>query len=207
MENYGEYEDKTSLNIEDFKYYREFHNSDEADNFIQLLEENDILYSSETTETLIDATIVGTGLLPKVIIKLLPEDFKKVNTIINNHLKRLSFEDIKDHYLNQLDDQELIDILHKPDEWSIEDSQISKIILKARNVEITDEEIRHMRKSRLNEMSMGKSGTPTWMFIYFLCIPLGALFGENSHCSGHWDGILLRLWKKHGYRWQSIPHL
>ena len=156
-----------------FKFYRDFHNVEEAKSFIKILEDNEILFSADTSEAIIDETIVGTGLLPKAIIKLLPVDFQKVNALIDRHLKDMSFDNFKDHHLNQLDDDELIEILEKPDEWSIENSSISKIILKERGIEMSEEKILNLRQSRLANIRKGKKASRTSLFLYFLAVPLG----------------------------------
>lgn len=167
-----------------FKFFRDFHNIDEAKNFIAILEENDILYLAETSETILDESIVGTGLLPKAIIKLLPEDFKTVNAILNEQFQQLEYWDIRDHHLNELDDNELKEILERPDEWAIEDTSIAKLILNERGIQLSDQDILNLRKERLKDIRKGKKGDKIWMVLYFLFIPLGLIVSEFFTIAG-----------------------
>jgi hypothetical protein len=152
------------------KFYKDFISVEEAKDFIKLLNVHDIPYSVDVPETIIDQTIVGTGLLPKAIIKLLPEDFKKVNTILENQLAGAVYADVKDHYLNQFEDQELQEIFEKPDEWSLEDAIVAKIILRERGLTITDERVQQLREARMQEIRKGKAGNKIMMLFYFLSI-------------------------------------
>lgn len=162
-----------NVDTSQFQLYKSFHNVEEAKDFAQLLYDHKIVYTAESSETIIDEAIVGTGLLPKVIIKIAAEDFKKVNTIIEEQLANADYSDVQDHYLNQLDTSELQEIFQKPDEWTIEDVNIAKLILRNRGVSITDQEIRRLREARLNRIRQGKKGNTTMMAFYFLAIALG----------------------------------
>ncbi len=161
----------------EFAFYKSFHNLDEAKSFIQILKDYDIPYTADSSETIIDEVIVGSGLFPKAIVKIHPANFKIVNSIIENQLNKLKIDDVIDHYLNQLDDEELIDIFEKPDEWSVEDQHIAQIILEGRGTTVSDEEILKMRDSRLSEVREGKKGSPFWMTIYFISVAISLFAG------------------------------
>lgn len=168
--------EKTILEKKDFKFYKSFHNVEEAKEFAKILDKNNILYLAESTETILDESIVGTGMLPKVVIKILPKDFKKVNGFIAYQIAELDYADVEDHYLNQLDNDELLEIFAKPDEWSIEDANVAKIIIRQRGVEISKEEISGLRAQRLAEIRAGKSENKLIMLLYFVGICVGLFF-------------------------------
>ena len=160
-------------NSKDFQPYRDFHNVEEAKAFGALLKEKGIPFSLEGSDTIIDSAIVGRGLIPKAILKIPASDFERVNQIIEEQLKSISFEDVKDHYLNQLDTEELLDIFKQPDEWTVEDTQIARVILNERGIEISSEEIAAQRQERFEAIRAGKKGTTFWMYFYFLAVALG----------------------------------
>lgn len=168
--------EKTNLEKKDFKFYKSFHNVEEAKEFAKILDKNNILYLAESTETILDESIVGTGMLPKVVIKILPKDFKKVNGFIAYQIAELDYADVEDHYLNQLDNDELLEIFAKPDEWSIEDANVAKLIIRQRGVEISKEEISGLRAQRLAEIRAGKSEHKFIMLLYFIGICVGLFF-------------------------------
>ncbi|MEL6941206.1 MAG: hypothetical protein AAFO82_00935 [Bacteroidota bacterium] len=157
----------------DYQTYRSFHSREEAMAFVELLEQHDIPYMLEGSSTVIDKAIVGEGFIPKVFLKILTPDFKKVNSFIEENLKNIDYSDIDDHYLIQLDNAELMEIFEKPDEWSIEDVSIARVILEHRGTVLDEVEIRESRTKRLAEIRKGKKGTPIWMILYGLGIVLG----------------------------------
>lgn len=154
------------------KFYKDFVALDDAKEFLKLLYDHDIPYSAEVPELLIDQAIVGTGMLPLAIVKLLPEDFKRANALLESQLADASYADVEEHYLNQLSDAELLAIFEKPDEWSVEDAAVAKIILRERGVGPSDEAIRQMRDARMAEIQHGRKGNRLMMLFYFLSIIL-----------------------------------
>lgn len=161
----------------DFKFFRNFLNEDEAAQFSELLDANNVPYLLETTGTLIDKVIVGDGLVPKAILKIHPDDFKKVNKIISEDIEKLTPAELREHYLSQLNNQELLDIFNRPDEWTIEDINIARLILKYRGVNISTEEIESLRTARFNEIRKGKKANILWLMLYFLFIVCGFFIG------------------------------
>ena len=154
--------------LKKFKFYRGFHNMEEAREFAALLESHQVPYHAKKSQLIIDSVIVGTGLMPKVTIEIKPEDFPKVNAIIEDQISAVDFADVEDHYLNQMEDEELMEIFEKPDEWTVEDVNIAKIIARERGVRVSDSEIQNARAKRLEEIRKGKSEGKTRMALYFL---------------------------------------
>ncbi|MEO1517176.1 MAG: hypothetical protein AAFV95_19280 [Bacteroidota bacterium] len=156
-----------------YEFYRNFMNVEEAENFAQLLDKHDISYRMESTGTVIDSAIVGRGLVPKAILKVLRGDFKKVNQLLAQQVQDVTYEEIGDHYLTQLDTEELKDIFNKQDEWSAEDVAIARIILNKRGVSISPDESERLRKERFEEIRKGKEASNSWVILY----SLGIIFG------------------------------
>ena len=148
---------------EKFKFYKSFHSLEPAKEFASLLRENNIRFLAESSGMVIDEVIVGTGLIPKVVIKVEPENFPRVNNLIADQYADLNYADLQEHYLNQLDEEELMEIFLKPDEWSAEDIAAAKIIAKGRGLAISDEEVQELREQRLTTIRVGKKGNIVWM--------------------------------------------
>lgn len=160
----------------EYQTYRNFHSKDEAMAFAELLEDHSIPYVLEGSSTVIDKAIVGEGFIPKVFLKILTTDFKKINSILEENFKNISYSDIDDHYLTQLDNDELKELFEKPDEWSVEDVSIARVILQQRDIIIDESEIKASRNKRLAEIWKGKKGTSIWMILYSLGIVFGLFF-------------------------------
>ncbi len=162
----------SNIKEEDFQFYKSFHQQENAQEYLSLLKENNIPYLVASAQVLLDETIVGTGLMPKIVLKVLPQDFQKIAYLIEEALSHSNLN-LNEHYLNQLNDEELMNIFNYPDEWTVEDSIIAQRLLEQRGKEVSREEIRLLQKKRLEEIRKGKSVHPFVMILYFLGVILG----------------------------------
>lgn len=154
-------------------YFREFLNTEEANDLAQLLEKNNIIYSLEKPQILIDKAIVGTTILPKVILKILPRDFGRVNKILAELIEQQAIPD--DHYLLEFSDLELFDVIKNPDSWNIENTTMARKILVGRGFEVTSEQLKQLQQQRYEQLKAGKKGQRGWIVFYAVCVILGAL--------------------------------
>ena len=169
---------------EDFEFFKNFLRKEDALHYVELLKENDIAYRLEGTDVLITEAIVGTPSFPKIILKVLPDDFKRVTNLIEEEILR-NAPDFEDHYLNDYSDRELLKILKKPDESSIEDIIITKQLLKLRGIPIAENALEEMKQDRLVELQKGKSGNPTKMLTYLVLLVAGSfLFSPFAIIAG-----------------------
>ncbi|MCB0522167.1 MAG: hypothetical protein H6577_14075 [Lewinellaceae bacterium] len=157
-----------------FEFYRDFFNMEQVDDFIKILYEHGVPFKLEKNQTILDSAIVGHGLVPPAVIKIRPADFKKVNAILEKSaLANPHF--IADHYLHDLDARELLDILKRPDEWTVEDAAVARKILEDRGIAIPVEEAAIFKKERNELLRQGKRGNFTWMSLYIICVLLGGI--------------------------------
>ena len=110
-------------------------------------------------------------------VKLKKDDFKKADSLLlDESAKELENVD-KDHYLYAFTDEELFDILSKPDEWNEFDYQLSQQILKERGKVINADTIDLLRKQRINELAKPEEGQRNWIYAGYLFAMLGGLLG------------------------------
>lgn len=178
---------------EDFQFYKSFHQQENAQEYIALLNEHKIPFLVTSSEALIDQNIVGTGLFPKVVLKVLARDFQKIAYLIEEELNHPELN-TNDHYLNALNDDELMEILQQPDQWTVEDSIIAQKILEQRGKPISRERVRALKKERLEEIRQGKAVPLTTIALYFL----GVIVGLFTHYIFIIAGIAMALYYKNG---------
>jgi len=159
-----------------FEYYRSFESKENAKAFTEFLTENEVEFLVDSPEVLIDKSIVGTGFLPKITLKIKSQDFEKVNELIAAQVEDTDIAAEGD-YLNELNNEELIDILKNPDEWSIEDGIVAKKILAERGITYSDTEISTFKNDKLQQIRVGKKASPLTLILYFLCILVGFYIG------------------------------
>lgn len=154
-------------------FYRHIEQEAEMQEIEALLKENDITYEVSSAEALLDSVIVGEGLFPKYTLKLLPGEFERVNELIRTHFEQKDFK-ISDYpQLSQLDNAELLEILQKPEEWSIESGIVARKILRSRDYQIDEEEIKTLREEHLSESRKGKKVFPFAQLLYLLAFVAG----------------------------------
>lgn len=159
----------------DFAYYKSFFQKEDALPYAELLKEKDVPFRLEGTDVLITEAIVGTPSFPRIILRILPEDFKKVNRIIELEIKK-NVKNFDDHYLNDYTDRELLNILKEPDKSSIEDFIITQILLKSRGIPIDASALEGMKQERLEILKQGKDENSFSLATYFVLLILGAVF-------------------------------
>lgn len=176
-----------------FEFYRSFQFQEDALPFIELLKENEIPFEFDGSKTLITEAIVGSPNYPKFVLKVLRNDISTVNSIIENEVLK-NAADFHEHYLNDFSDHELLTILKKPDESSIEDITITKELLKRRGIPIDPSALEEMKQKRLNELQKGKDENMSWMAIFFLLLVATSLFFSFFFIIGI-VGLSLHYWK------------
>ena len=83
----------------------------------------------------------------------------------------------KDHYLFGFTDEELFEIISKPDEWNEFDFQLAKKILRERGKEINQDTINLLKKQRLNDLAKPEEGQRNWIYAGYIFALLGGLIG------------------------------
>ncbi|MEO1261526.1 MAG: hypothetical protein AAFZ15_22165 [Bacteroidota bacterium] len=157
-----------------FEFYRDFHSMEHAKAFAKMLDDHRIPYKLENSRTLLDAAIVGHGLVPTALIKIRSLDFKRVNDLLRE--KVLNDPDyIEGHYLHDLDDKELIAIVRKPTDWNVEDVTVARTILNQRGIPIPKEHIEDFTKKINAELHKGRKAHLGWLFIYLALVLVGGL--------------------------------
>ncbi len=182
-----------NLEEDKFEFYRSFQFQEDALPFIDLLKENEIPYKFDGSETLITEAIVGSPNYPKFVLKILRSDIARVNSIIENEVLK-NAADFHEHYLNDFTDHELLAILRKPDESSIEDITITKELLKRRGIPIDPSALVEMKQERLNELQKGKDENTGWMLLFYLTLIAASLFFSIFFIIGI-VGLSLHYWK------------
>lgn len=154
--------------------YRMFTHESIALDFVSILDENKIPYKLEKGQDLLDGAIIGNSIRPHIALKIPPEDFPKVNELLQKDFENQSGE----HFgiLEGFSREELLDILTNPDEWSPEAIATAKVSLQQMGEPIDDQYIKNLKENRLNELRKGKQPHIAWLIFYFTLAILGGFF-------------------------------
>jgi hypothetical protein len=121
--------------------YKRFYEKERATELTNILTENGIDFELNEDSENLDSLYGDKTFSKQYFVKINGNDFKKADSI----LLKLSEQEIetadKDHYLYGFTDEELFEIISKPDEWNPFDFQLSKKILRERGKGINQETI------------------------------------------------------------------
>jgi hypothetical protein len=163
--------------MDKFITYKKYYNTDQLQVVIDILNANNIKYEVEDYSSREQDSVFGTNSSPKIILKLLSEDFNTVNDLLSN-LAHDEIENVDtDHYLFSYENDELLEIIFEEDAWSPFDVELAKNILNKRGVAIPTELVSNMKKKRIKELSKKEKVSDSLIIAGYLFAFLGGLLG------------------------------
>jgi hypothetical protein len=157
----------------DHSFYRHIELQKDLSIITTILDENGISYEVDSAKTIIDENIVGSPLFAKYTLKLKPKDFELANQKIEQYYAQVITDHDGFEHLSQLTNEELIDIIIRPEEWSIESSVAAKLILRDRNIIMSDEDIANKRKQHQSALRKGEKANLALRLSCILAIFIG----------------------------------
>ena len=157
--------------------YKRFYEQERANGLTELLADNGIEFELTEDKENLDALYGDKQFSKQYFVKIKADDFKNVDSILLN-LSEKELETVdKDHYLFGFTDEELFEIISKPDEWNEFDFQLAKKILRERGKEINQNTIDLLKKQRLNDLAKPEEGQRNWIYAGYIFALLGGLIG------------------------------
>ncbi|TAJ15639.1 hypothetical protein DMA11_00070 [Marinilabiliaceae bacterium JC017] len=157
--------------------FRKFPTRDEANFLIELLDKNEIPYRLEDYSKQADTNFMGQNLDLKVIVKARIVDFPKIEELLDD-ANEITFDQVdKEHYLFDFSDDELTEIIVKPNEWSNYDYKVATLILNERGCTVSPRFIESIKKQRYNQLSEKESYSSLWIIIGYVSAFCSGLLG------------------------------
>ncbi|MFT5878671.1 MAG: hypothetical protein ACI8SA_002541 [Dokdonia sp.] len=161
---------------DDYRVFKKFSNIDEAKELGSVLESSNINYKVIDNSPPVDITFTG-NLQNEIQILILQEDFEKATQLLENRADDILDQVASDHYLFEFTNEELFEILMKPDEWGVVDYKLSQRILKDRGQNVNDELIQALKKQRLDDLAKPEENHAFWVYFGYVFALLGGLIG------------------------------
>lgn len=161
----------------EFLTYKKFTEQDQVNTLIKLLEENTIEFKTAEDRESLDSLYGNNHFSHHYYIKIRQKDFAKVDSLLLEINERELDTVDKDHYLYEFNDDELFDLLSKPDEWNELDYQLAKRILRERGKDVSSDIIQLLKAQRLNELAKPEESAKTWIYAVYIFSLLGGLIG------------------------------
>ena len=163
----------------EYSVFKTFYAEEEAIDLLNLLNEKGINGIVEKSKILADKIFVGDITQGEIFVKLKEEDFDKANTALNEYISNNLDTISSDYYLHSFTNEELNEIIQKPDEWSNQDVIIARKLLAQRGHALTDTEIKEKATSRLQELMQPESEKPGRVvlgYLFAIVLPIYGLF-------------------------------
>jgi hypothetical protein len=148
-----------------------------AEPFIVLLNENNIEFSLESSPPNLLPYLKNNPLDNEYSIKVKKEDFEKASEVLKEQAERQIDNIEKDHYLFGFNDQELMEIVTKRDEWSEADYLLALKILKGRGKDINKEEENRIKEQRKQELAKPEPSQQSWIIVGYILAIFGGILG------------------------------
>lgn len=155
-------------------HYRTFEDEETARTvLLNLLDSKDILYEGAALEKNNDHHLTAVVQKPGYAVSIQPEDFSRVEALMDD----LAGEDLKNldksHYLYQFNIDELKEIIEKPYEWSANDVAIAVKLLNDVGQKVTPAELAALKRKHYDQLSQPVKAD----IVYLIRCYLSALFG------------------------------
>lgn len=159
---------------ETFITYRSCDSKQETEAIEELLKNNSIIYEVEEVSKNTQPLMFDNS-EKEFIIKIKQEDYKKANELVLNEVGLDNID--PNYYLLCFSDEELIEILVKPEEWGVFDRTLAPKLLVKRGYNLNELSISSKKKEHIGEMGKAQKASPILIVAGYITAFLGAWIG------------------------------
>ncbi len=164
--------------IETYLTFQKFNDIELANEIAERLKQNDIeCFVQDNQGKFFEPSFANNSFEPDIAIKLKPDDFIKANKALEDYYKKQHDTVDKDYDLFEFSDNELTEIISKPDEWGNFDYQLAQKILKDRGKEIKPDTVQNLKTQRFDELSTPEKASQLLIFAGYFFVFFGAVIG------------------------------
>lgn len=138
--------------MNEFLVFRSFYSEEEAISLVEFFKEKGINCSIVKHRPIVDKVYVGINYDREFHVKIKGSEFNKANDILDLQVAQNLSQIEPDYYLYSFSNDELQEIIEKPDEWNNQDIIISEKILQDRGFSISEAEITEKKLKRIKEL-------------------------------------------------------
>lgn len=161
--------------MSDYQSYQRFASVEVAQPLLQLLHEHGILYETVFDQPRIDPSFAFNPTSTYFVVQLRPEDFERAHALELAASDELTANASTDHYLFNFTDDELLDILLKPDEWNSFDVALARRILRQRSHDVSPALTERLRQQRLQDLARPEPRQKAWVISGYATALLGGI--------------------------------
>jgi len=161
----------------EYTLYRKFYEESESTELVDLLRARGIEVEVVKERDSLDSLYGDKTFSHRIFVKISQEDFARADAVLLEHTGKALDQVDKDHYLFGFSDDELYEIIAKPDEWSELDYLLAQRILKERGKPVDSTKVEKLKGQRIEELAKPAESQRLAIFAgYFLSL-LGGVIG------------------------------
>ena len=161
--------------MSEFQSYQRFPNVEVAQPLLQLLHQHAIPYETLLDQPRIDPSFAFNPTNSYFVVQVRPTDMEAVRALERAIDEELTATAPADHYLFRFTEEELLDVLLKPDEWNSFDVALARRILHQRGQEVSPALLERLRQQRLHDLAQPEPSQKAWVLFGYAVALLGGL--------------------------------
>ena len=165
----------------EFLTFKTFYNKELAEDFATVLTQDNIPFLIEEDALVFDASFANHPLNRETYLKVRQRDFVKAHEAYNRYFAAQIDKANDNYYLFSFTDDELREIIAKPDEWGEFDYHLAQKILKDRGVGVSVEEKAVLSSQRYEDLRTEEdenvSNIVGYYILSLLIFPVGLMIG------------------------------
>ena len=175
-----------------------FHTKEEAEEFAALLQTNNIPNEVEQQVFMLAPIYIGERPDPEYMVKILPDDFERVNELQRKEAAKQLDDVNPEYYLFEFTEEELKNVLAHPDEWNYFDQLLAAKLLQERfsageTIPVEAPPVKMIEPSRIGTLAL-VAGYVCCILMPLYSIPMGAVVLTSRRTLG--NGVKVPLYDK-----------
>jgi hypothetical protein len=160
-----------------FETFLSFNDEDLANFVGEKLKDNNIEFTVEKSKPILDSSFVDTSIDRNIHIKLKRQDFRKGHQALEDYYKTQLNNVDPEYFLLSFSDDELKDVISKPDEWGHFNYQLAQNLLKERGHNIEEGLLTKLKEDRIKDLAQPEKASSLLVFFGYCFIPFGLIIG------------------------------
>jgi hypothetical protein len=163
----------------DFRDFQTFASAEAAQPLLAMLARQGFVVrtAADNGQVAFDPSFANNQLTSEFIVKLRLADFERASQLLADMNQDAINQADPSHYLFTFTDEELFDLLVKPDEWSGFDVALADQLLRQRGRDVSPDTLRLLRQHRAAELARPDKDHKSWILAGYLSALLGGFFG------------------------------
>jgi hypothetical protein len=196
--------------MDTFLPYQSFASEVVAAPLLGLLERHQVPVETGWSKPDFDVSMANNATNTRFVVRLQPGDFERARRLEEEENEALVAHAAPDHYLVSFTDDELFEVLVKPDEWNSYDVSLARHLLLRRGRDVSSDTVRLLHRQRVAEMAKPEPSQKIWIVVGYLSAAIGGIVGIAIGWHLHFhkktlsDGTQVRAFsardQRHGFR-------